>query len=69
MFSSSHLTFLLAHWTPYWREELCYELAIWGLLGGSAQLIISGLWGNVILITRSRKFIGEGILSELAIQG
>ena len=52
---------LLEGGTMLWTRHL-------GFIGGaSAQLIIQGFWGNVILSTRSRKFIGEGILSELAI--
>ena len=47
--------------TMIWTSHL-------GFIGGaSAQLIIEGLWGNVLCLTRSRKCIGEGILSELAI--
>ena len=48
-------------------KEYCLNLPFRVNWGGSAELIMQGFWGNVILSTRSVKFIGEGILSELAI--
>ena len=51
----------------YWRRDIVWTSHLEFMGGGSFQLIIQGFWGNVILSSRFVKFIGEGILSELAI--
>ena len=52
---------LLEGGTMLWTSNLGF------IGGGSAQLVIEGFLWNVILSSRSRKYIGERTLSELAI--